>query len=109
MSRVKRGNKRLKRRKKILAKAKGYYGAKSKSHRVAKLAVEWEERIACLLCDDLAVRRLRFLDLIQEEANEIDSDDALARFDADFALMGRELTHFLNALIKAYGGMDEDN
>ena len=40
MSRVKRGNKRLKRRKKILAKAKGYYGAKSKSHRVAKLAVE---------------------------------------------------------------------
>ena len=40
MSRVKRGNKRLKRRKKILKAAKGYYGAKSKSHRVAKLAVE---------------------------------------------------------------------
>ena len=88
--------------------------AEVKSHldagmQVAKLAVEWEERIACLLCDDLAVRRLRFLDLIQEEAGEIDSDDVLARFDADFALMGRELTHFLNALIKAYGGMDEDS
>ena len=40
MSRVKRGNKRLLRRKKILKRAKGYYGAKSKSHRVAKLAVE---------------------------------------------------------------------
>ena len=40
MSRVKRGNKRLKRRKKILKAAKGYYGAKSKSHRIAKIAVE---------------------------------------------------------------------
>ena len=40
MSRVKRGNKRLKRRKKILKLAKGYYGAKSKSHRIAKLAVQ---------------------------------------------------------------------
>ncbi len=40
MSRVKRGNRRLLRRKKILKLAKGYYGAKSKSHRIAKLAVE---------------------------------------------------------------------
>ena len=40
MSRVKRGNKRLKRRKKILKAAKGYYGAKSRSHRIAKIAVE---------------------------------------------------------------------
>ncbi len=76
---------------------------------VVKLAVEWQERIGGLLCDDLAIRRLRFLDLIQDEAGEIDSDDALARFDGDFALMGRELTHFLNALIEAYGGIDEDD
>ena len=38
--RVKRGNKRTNRRKKILKRAKGYYGAKSKSFRVAKEAVE---------------------------------------------------------------------
>ena len=36
MPRVKRGNKRLKRRKKILAQAKGYWGTKSKLHRAAK-------------------------------------------------------------------------
>ena len=40
MSRVKRGNKRLLRRKKILKQAKGYYGTKSRSHRIAKQAVE---------------------------------------------------------------------
>ena len=38
--RVKRGTKRVKRRRKILKQAKGYYGTKSKAHRVAKLAVE---------------------------------------------------------------------
>jgi large subunit ribosomal protein L20 len=36
MSRVKRGNRRLKRRKKILDQAKGYWGTKSKLHRAAK-------------------------------------------------------------------------
>lgn len=40
MARVKRGNKRAQKRKKILKQAKGYYGTKSKAHRVAKLAVE---------------------------------------------------------------------
>ena len=36
MARVTRGNKRLKRRKKILSLAKGYWGTKSKLHRAAK-------------------------------------------------------------------------
>ncbi len=40
MPRAKRGNKRLEKRKKILALAKGYYGRKSKTYRSAKEAVE---------------------------------------------------------------------
>jgi large subunit ribosomal protein L20 len=40
MARVRRGTKRAQKRKKILKQAKGYYGTKSKAHRVAKLAVE---------------------------------------------------------------------
>ena len=40
MPRVKRGNKRVSRRKKILKLAKGFYGKKSKAHRVAKEAVD---------------------------------------------------------------------
>ncbi|HKH45532.1 MAG TPA: 50S ribosomal protein L20, partial [Thermoanaerobaculia bacterium] len=40
MARVKRGNKRLQKRKKILNRASGFYGMKSRSHRVAKLAVD---------------------------------------------------------------------
>ena len=40
MPRVKRGPKRKNRRAKTLARAKGYYGTKSKSYRMAKLQVE---------------------------------------------------------------------
>lgn len=38
--RVKRGTKRTDRRKKILKRASGYYGMKSKGHRIAKQAVD---------------------------------------------------------------------
>jgi large subunit ribosomal protein L20 len=40
MPRAKRGNKRVQKRKKILALAKGYYGTKSKLYRQAKESVE---------------------------------------------------------------------
>jgi len=40
MPRVKRGNKRKNRRVKILKLAKGYYGMKSRGHRIAKEQVE---------------------------------------------------------------------
>lgn len=44
MPRVKRGPRRVRRRKKILKEAKGYYLGKSKLHRLARLAVQraWE-------------------------------------------------------------------
>lgn len=40
MARVKRGNNRVQRRKKILDLASGFYGMKSKNHRIAKQAVD---------------------------------------------------------------------
>jgi large subunit ribosomal protein L20 len=40
MARVKRGNKKTQKRKKVLKQAKGYYGTKSRAYRIAKLAVD---------------------------------------------------------------------
>lgn len=40
MSRVKRGNVKTKKRKKILKAAKGYYGTKSRAYRIARQAVD---------------------------------------------------------------------
>ena len=44
--RVKRSNKRLNKRKKILKLAKGYYGFKSKNHRYAQQAVDRAQAFA---------------------------------------------------------------
>jgi large subunit ribosomal protein L20 len=40
MARVKRGNKKTQKRKKVLKRAKGFYGTKSKAYRMAKQAVD---------------------------------------------------------------------
>jgi len=75
---------------------------------VTKLGVAWNERISCLLCDDLSIKRLRFLDLVMEEAADVEADDAAARFDADFTLMAAELNQFIPAVAEAFGGLDEE-
>lgn len=71
---------------------------------VTKLAVSWDERLACVLADDLSIKRLRFLDLVMDEAAEVQADDPVARFDADFALMSLELSRFIPAWLDAFGG-----
>lgn len=74
---------------------------------VSKLAFEWQERIACILVDDLSVKRLKFLDVILEEAADTNADDEVMRFDADFALMSLELSRFIPALCEFHGGLEQ--
>ena len=51
MARVKRGNKRRLKRKKILRRAKGYYLAKSKLYRIAR------ERLTCPACSSKNIKK----------------------------------------------------
>ena len=73
---------------------------------VVRLAVDWRDRMSCVIGDELTVRRLRFADEVLEAADEAGSEDAVARFDADFALMTGELGEFIGDLIAAMGGED---
>jgi len=75
---------------------------------VSRLAIEWQERIACVLGDDLSVKRLKFLEIVMEEAADTAADDEVMRFDADFALMALELSRFIPALCDYLGGVDQD-
>ncbi|MFC1684128.1 recombination-associated protein RdgC [Pseudomonadota bacterium] len=75
--------------------------------RATRLAVQWHDHLSCILSEDLTIKRLRFLEVIQETAQEIEADDAATRFDADFALMTLELSRFISALINAFGGEDK--
>ncbi len=75
---------------------------------VTKIAIEWNERLSAILVDDLTIKRLRFLDVIQEEAENSYGDDAASCFDADFSLMTLELSRFIPALIEAFGGLSNE-
>lgn len=75
---------------------------------VSKLAFAWQERLACVLADDLSIKRLKFLELVLDEALDVSADDAVMRFDADFALMSLELSRFIPKLCDYMGGLEED-
>ena len=72
---------------------------------VVQVSLEWQARIGFVLTAELGVKRLRFLDLIQEAAAESEAADPATRFDVDFALMSLELGRFVSSLIKLFGGV----
>ena len=71
---------------------------------VTRLALEFEDRLSFVLDENLVVRRLKFLDVVQEEAASTDADTAAARFDSDFAIMAMELSRLLPRLLGGFGG-----
>ena len=73
---------------------------------VSKLALNWQQRIECVVDEKLAIKRLRFSDIVQEQAAEVDAEDAAARFDVDFSIMAMELSNFTEALVSAFGGVE---
>jgi recombination associated protein RdgC len=71
---------------------------------VVKLAVNWNDRLGFVLDDALGIKRLHFLDAIQEQAADVEADSEAERFDADFSIMSLELANFLPRLLELFGG-----
>ncbi|WP_448213784.1 recombination-associated protein RdgC [Colwellia sp. MEBiC06753] len=67
-----------------------------------KIALEWDEALSCMLCDDLAIKKLKFFDVLHEQNDDIDKDDIVARLDADFALMTGEINRFIVDLLAQF-------
>jgi recombination associated protein RdgC len=71
---------------------------------VTRLALAFEDHLSFVLDQGLTLRRLKFLDVVQEAAGEVEAATAAERFDADFAVMSLELARFLPRLVAAFGG-----
>lgn len=67
-----------------------------------RLAMTWNNRLSFVLTDALQVKRLAFLDVVLEEAEE--AETAEEQFDASFAIMAGELGRFLPDLVETLGG-----
>jgi recombination associated protein RdgC len=65
---------------------------------VQKLAVAWQDRLTCILGEDLSVKRLKFTDVVKEQNEDIPKDEINAKLDADFTLMSAEVVELSKAL-----------
>jgi recombination associated protein RdgC len=71
---------------------------------VSKLALNWEDRLAFVLDENLSVKRLRFLDLIQDQLADTNAETEQEHFDVDFSIMTAEFANFLPRLLELFGG-----
>lgn len=73
----------------------------------AQLGLCWNDRVAFMLTEKLAIKRVQFLDLepdAQAQEESAATVDPQEKFDADFALMTGELTQLLDEVLQALGG-----
>jgi len=71
---------------------------------VSKLAISWAERLSFIVDESLMIKRLRFLELIQDQVADTQANDETEQFDADFSIMTAELANFLPHLLEIFGG-----
>ncbi|UTH73747.1 recombination-associated protein RdgC [Chromobacterium sp. IIBBL 290-4] len=73
---------------------------------VVKLGLIWNEKIRFQLTDTLQLKRIQFLDVLQDEASQA-GDDRESLFEATFLLMTEELGELIHALVAALGGLEQ--
>jgi recombination associated protein RdgC len=76
----------------------------STGKQVTQLSLAWQDKLSFVLDDKLVVKRLRFEELLTDEAEENGGEEALGQLDASFTLMMLTFGEFLPALFEALGG-----
>ncbi|MFJ9989395.1 recombination-associated protein RdgC [Pseudomonas putida] len=71
---------------------------------VTQLAMAWQDKLSFVLDDKMVIKRLKFEELLQEQAEQDGGDEAEQQFDASFLLMMMTFNEFLPVLFEALGG-----
>ncbi|UXH41166.1 recombination-associated protein RdgC [Pseudomonas promysalinigenes] len=71
---------------------------------VTQLALAWQDKLSFVLDDKMVIKRLKFEELLQEQAEQDGGDEAAQQFDASFQLMMMTFAEFLPALFEVLGG-----
>ncbi len=71
---------------------------------VIRMALTWSDQMTFVLDEALSLKRLRFLDLVQDQAADMETGNRAEQFDADFSIMSLALGDFLPRLLELFGG-----
>jgi recombination associated protein RdgC len=70
-----------------------------------KLALTWKDRVSFVLTENLAIKKIAFLDSVFEGGSQVDGED---NFDADVAIATGELQLLIPDLLDALGGENSE-
>ena len=87
--------------------AKEVLGHIDSGKQVIKLALTWQDRITFIVDQQLGIRRIRFLDLVQQQVDDANVESPEEKFDADFMIFSSEFALFLPRLWEVFGGLAE--
>ena len=69
---------------------------------VNKLGFRYKGQLRAIIQQDLLIKSIKFLDELLAENDDVDGEDELVKFDADFALMTKTLGDFIGELIQLF-------
>ena len=75
---------------------------------VNKLELNWNGGIECVVDSKLAIKKLKFDDLITDKASDVETESSAEQFDVDFAIMTGEFAKFIPVLISCFGGFETE-
>lgn len=76
--------------------------------RVTKIALTWEDKVAFDLDASLGIKRIRLLDLFNENRDE-EYDSGAALFEADMTIFANGISELIEKLVNVFGGLAKRN
>lgn len=74
---------------------------------VSQLGLSWCEQVSFVLHDDFSVHRMKYLEAVQAQADDIFTESEADRFDANFTIMTQTCRLLLNSLLEQFAKTDE--
>ncbi|MBB71924.1 MAG: recombination-associated protein RdgC [Legionellales bacterium] len=76
---------------------------------VIRLAMTWHDRVSFVVDEKFAIKRLRFLDLVQEQVNDAQAETPEEHLIVNFTLFSAEFEVLLPVLFSLFGGLADES
>lgn len=71
---------------------------------VTGMGLNWDSRMSFFMCDDFAVKRIKFSEMAMDKPDSSDAESVVVTFDSNFALFCLQMREFIPVLLGACGG-----